>query len=86
MDGADVQRSTQRTAPTSMPVDEEQKPSTQPAVARAKNLIPRVLGRVPADVVDITADAIASQRVSPEGQEGLKAFLDKRQPSWIEEP
>ena len=30
----------------------------------------------------ITADAIATQRVSPEGQEGLKAFLEKRTPSW----
>ena len=52
------------------------------AVARAKALIPNVLGRSPADVIDITADAIATQRVSPEGQEGLKAFLEKRQPSW----
>lgn len=52
------------------------------AVARAKALIPNVLGRSPADVIDITAEAIATQRVSPEGQEGLKAFLGKRQPSW----
>lgn len=52
------------------------------AVARAKSLIPRVLGKAPADVIDITADAIASQRVSPEGQEGLKAFLEKRKPRW----
>jgi methylglutaconyl-CoA hydratase len=53
------------------------------AVARAKALIPHVLGKPPADVVGITADAIAAQRVSPEGQEGLKAFLEKRQPRWI---
>jgi methylglutaconyl-CoA hydratase len=52
------------------------------AVARSKALIPRVLGRAPADVIDITAEAIAAQRVSPEGQEGLQAFLDKRTPSW----
>lgn len=52
------------------------------AVARAKALIPNVLGRSPADVIDITADAIATQRVSPEGQEGLQAFLGKRTPSW----
>jgi methylglutaconyl-CoA hydratase len=52
------------------------------AVARAKALIPHVLGKAPADVIDITADAIATQRVSPEGQEGLKAFLAKRTPSW----
>jgi methylglutaconyl-CoA hydratase len=53
------------------------------AVARAKALIPRVLGRAPADVIDVTADAIAAQRVSPEGQDGLKAFLDKRTPGWV---
>ena len=29
-----------------------------------------------------TAEAIAAQRVSPEGQEGLKAFLEKRTPAW----
>ena len=28
------------------------------------------------------ADLIAGLRVSPEGQEGLSAFLDKRAPSW----
>lgn len=52
------------------------------AVARSKALIPNVLGKLPADVIGITADAIASQRVSPEGQEGLKAFLEKRTPAW----
>jgi len=56
------------------------------AVARAKGLIPHVLGRSPADVIGITADAIATQRVSPEGQEGLKAFLEKRTPSWTITP
>jgi methylglutaconyl-CoA hydratase len=53
------------------------------AVARAKALIPRVLARQPADVIDVTAEAIAAQRVSPEGQEGLNAFLQKRSPSWV---
>ena len=52
------------------------------AVARAKGLIQAVLGKLPAEVMAITADAIATQRVSPEGQEGLKAFLEKRTPSW----
>lgn len=52
------------------------------AVARAKALIPSVLGKSPADAIGITAEAIAAQRVSPEGQEGLKAFLEKRTPSW----
>ena len=56
------------------------------AVARAKALIPQVAGRAPADVMAITAEAIAAQRVSPEGQDGLKAFLSKGTPSWIREP
>jgi methylglutaconyl-CoA hydratase len=54
------------------------------AVARAKALVPQVLGRHPADVMDTTAEAIAAQRVSPEGQEGLNAFLTKRSPRWVE--
>jgi methylglutaconyl-CoA hydratase len=52
------------------------------AVARSKALIQDVLGKAPTDVIGITAEAIAAQRVSPEGQEGLKAFLEKRPPSW----
>ena len=30
-----------------------------------------------------TAETIARLRVSPEGQEGLQAFLEKRKPGWI---
>jgi len=30
-----------------------------------------------------TAETIARLRVSPEGQEGLQAFLEKRKPNWI---
>ncbi len=56
------------------------------AVARAKALIPKVAGRAPEDVIAITADAIAAQRVSPEGQDGLQAFLTKGKPGWIKEP
>ena len=56
------------------------------AVARAKALIPRVAGRAPAEVVTITAEAIAAQRVSPEGQDGLQAFLTKGKPGWVEDP
>jgi methylglutaconyl-CoA hydratase len=52
------------------------------AVAAAKSLIPTVWGRPIADAMPITAAAIAARRVSPEGQEGLRAFLEKRKPSW----
>jgi methylglutaconyl-CoA hydratase len=52
------------------------------AVAAAKALIPRVWERALPDAMPLTARAIASRRVSPEGQEGLRAFLDKRKPRW----
>jgi methylglutaconyl-CoA hydratase len=55
------------------------------AVAAAKNLIPRVWGRSPADALEMTAAAIAAQRVSPDGQEGLRGFLDKRKPAFAAE-
>jgi methylglutaconyl-CoA hydratase len=51
-------------------------------VAAAKRLIPLVWGRTPDQVADLTANAIAEQRASPEGQEGLRAFLEKRKPEW----
>ncbi len=35
------------------------------------------------DALDYVSRMLAELRVSPEGQEGLKAFLEKRQPSWI---
>lgn len=33
---------------------------------------------------DFTASRIAEVRVSPEGQEGLKSFLEKRKPRWAQ--
>ena len=52
------------------------------AIAAAKTLIRAVAGRPPADVAGVTADTIARHRVSPEGQEGMRAFLGKTKPSW----
>jgi methylglutaconyl-CoA hydratase len=52
------------------------------AVAAAKRILRNVYGRQPGDVMDLTVDASAAQRVSPEGQEGMKAFLQKRRPTW----
>ena len=51
------------------------------AVREAKRMIRDVAGRVP-DEGTITTEAIAARRVSPEGQEGLRAFLEKRKPGW----
>lgn len=52
------------------------------AVSVTKRLLSEVAGRPPAEVFNRTVDAIATQRVSPEGQEGMRAFLEKRPPSW----
>jgi methylglutaconyl-CoA hydratase len=52
------------------------------AIAAAKTLIADVTSRPLSDAQQLTARAIASRRVSPEGQEGLRAFLEKRAPRW----
>jgi methylglutaconyl-CoA hydratase len=52
------------------------------AIAAAKALISEVWPRTAADAATITAAAIAERRVSREGQEGLRAFLEKRRPEW----
>jgi len=52
------------------------------AVAAAKTLIPTVSSHSAEAAADLTARAIAARRVSKEGQEGLRAFLEKRSPSW----
>jgi len=38
------------------------------------------------DVIQDTAERIAKVRASPEGREGVTAFLEKRKPSWIPPP
>ncbi|MBO9663568.1 enoyl-CoA hydratase-related protein [Dokdonella sp.] len=56
------------------------------AQAEAKQLALRMAGmtRESAERVDAeNAALIARLRVSPEGQQGLSAFLDKRAPAWI---
>jgi methylglutaconyl-CoA hydratase len=55
------------------------------AVAAAKALIPQVWGGTREEreeMAELTAHAIATRRVSAEGQEGLRAFLEKRTPAW----
>ncbi len=54
------------------------------AIARAKDLIQQIAGRPPSDVRALTCQTIANQRISPEGQEGMRAFLEKRKAAWIE--
>jgi len=52
------------------------------AVSAAKRLIREALARTREDTIENAVRAIAALRASPEGQEGLGAFLDKRAPSW----
>jgi methylglutaconyl-CoA hydratase len=54
------------------------------AIAAAKGLIRDVAGESPKDVIGLTTGTIAAHRVSPEGQEGMRAFLEKRKPNWTE--
>ena len=53
------------------------------AVAAAKALIAEISSRPTADAADLTSQAIAERRVSAEGQDGMRAFLEKRPPSWL---
>lgn len=53
------------------------------AAAGAKRLVARVAADTDRDRLDAdNADLIARLRVSPEGQEGVGAFLEKRPPAW----
>jgi methylglutaconyl-CoA hydratase len=57
------------------------------ALRASKELIEAVAHRpITADLRADTAARIAEIRVSAEGQEGLKAFFDKRTPAWISSP
>ena len=52
------------------------------AVAVAKGLIADVWDKTPGEARDRTVQALARRRSSAEGQEGLRAFLQKRKPGW----
>jgi len=54
------------------------------AIAEAKALIRAVAGQESNSVAEITAHAIARRRVSPEGQAGMRAFMEKRKAPWVE--
>ncbi|WP_374516054.1 enoyl-CoA hydratase-related protein [Brevundimonas sp.] len=55
------------------------------AVGDAKRLVNDLAGRhIDHGVMEDTARRIARARVSAEGQEGVRAFLDKRKPGWAE--
>jgi methylglutaconyl-CoA hydratase len=53
------------------------------AIAAAKRLIADVSETAYAETKALTARAIAAQRTTPEGQEGLRAFLARRTATWV---
>ena len=55
------------------------------AVAESKKLVEDVAYRPIEEVMEETARRIARARVSEEGQEGVRAFLEKRKPRWAQE-
>ncbi|HEY8617584.1 enoyl-CoA hydratase-related protein [Phenylobacterium sp.] len=55
------------------------------AVAGSKRLVAEVYGReIDRGLLDLTAHRIAAARVGEEGQEGVRAFLERRKPRWAE--
>ena len=54
------------------------------AQREAKELIRAVSGQpVTSELIQDTAERIAKIRSSPEGREGVAAFLEKRRPAWV---
>lgn len=58
------------------------------AVAQCKKLIQVVssAAKNTSEMMRFTANLIASQRASDEGQEGISSFFDKRKPNWVKKP
>ena len=56
------------------------------ALAETKALVAGIRERRGDELARYTADVIARLRISEEGQEGLRSFLEKRPPRWTPEP
>jgi methylglutaconyl-CoA hydratase len=52
------------------------------ALATCKRMVRAVADMPLADAGPFTAEMIARLRMSPEGQEGMSAFLERRKPAW----
>jgi methylglutaconyl-CoA hydratase len=59
------------------------KTSGPEAVRECKKLIAHVASHELIDAIPYTIDAIATRRVSEEGQVGMQAFLEKKLAPWI---
>lgn len=55
------------------------------AVRQAKALAKRVALLESREALELSAKVIASLRVSEEGQEGVRAFLEKRSAAWVQQ-
>jgi methylglutaconyl-CoA hydratase len=54
------------------------------AMVAIKKMIPQVAGsRIDEALLEMTAQRIAEIRTTPEAQEGLSAFLEKRKAAWV---
>ena len=54
------------------------------AVTQAKCLVREVAGQMlSTELIATTVEAIAAIRASDEGREGVRAFLEKRRPTWL---
>ena len=53
------------------------------AIADAKDLVEEVFGQtIDSSLSHLTAKRLAHRRATPQGKEGLAAFLEKRKPNW----
>ena len=55
------------------------------AVADAKEMLRRIAGEIPEQLIDDTAWWLARRWQDPEAREGLAAFLERRRPDWAED-
>ena len=62
---------------------EQIKTSGPQAVRECKKLIAHVVSHDVIDAIPYTIEAIATRRVSEEGQAGMNAFLKKEKPPWV---
>ena len=53
------------------------------AIAAAKALLRGVAGRPVESVAELVCQVLADRRASAEAQDGILAFLEKRQPGWV---
>lgn len=60
--------------------------SSAPQAVRVSKQLALTVGTLSPDAaLELTTSTIARIRVTPEGQEGLSAFLEKRKPNWIQQ-